>query len=299
VRVTRRGSACLVASPTVVEVPDRTRPTTERYSQQRTRGEGAHVSPNDQGDVVDGQEVTSRRNVLIGGASLAAFAWAAPAVTRLPGAYARGTELTETVLRDTTTPGLGTLNVTDSYSSLQVHIWGGGGSGGTGPGNAAGAGGGGGGYRFLEFSPAAGSYDYSVGAGGPAAANNSPGTAGGATWFGSDVDSSRAGGGGAGGAAGGSGGAGGSGMFSGGSGSVRAATNTGGGGGGSAGSGSNGLAATGAAGGAGGSGTYPGSTGGSGGADGTGFGAGGGGSAGNIGGVGAGIAGRILVIGIP
>jgi hypothetical protein len=83
VRVTRRGSACLVASPVVVEVPDRTRPTTERYCQQCTRGEGAHVSPNDQGDVVDGQEVTSRRNVLIGGASLAAFAWAAPAVTRL------------------------------------------------------------------------------------------------------------------------------------------------------------------------------------------------------------------------
>ena len=106
---------------------------------QCTQGEGAHVNPNDQGGVVDGREVTSRRNVLIGGASLAAMVWAAPAVSRLSAVHGAensppppdcdavepgdGSETFSTTGADITfTPP---ANVT----SITVVAWGGGGGG--------------------------------------------------------------------------------------------------------------------------------------------------------------------------
>jgi hypothetical protein len=89
------------------------------------------VSPNDQGDVVDGQEVTSRRRVLIGGASLAAMAWAAPAITRLPGGRALATPPPPceepNTLPDEFNSGSGLFIVPAGVTQLRIHAWGAGG----------------------------------------------------------------------------------------------------------------------------------------------------------------------------
>ena len=200
------------------------------------------MSQSDQGDVVDGQEITSRRNVLIGGASLAALAWAAPAITRMPGSYARGTD----DLCDPDTSGERILGPSDTsfivplgVSIITVEVWGAGGNGAAGTPSVGGGGGGGGGYtRTAGIEVVACSeYAVTVGAQGSAAASTFNGPTIVSAPGGASASAATGAGGGVGGTA--NGGGGGNGVSS---------ANTGAGGGGGEAGGPNGVGGAGDAG---------------------------------------------------
>ena len=117
-------------------------------------------------------ETISRRDLIMRGGSLAALAWAAPAITRMPGSYARGTdglcEPDSSGVRDFSTPGPLSFEVPLGVTSITVEVWGAGGNGAAGAFGTGGKGGGGGGYArrtYTDVTPCS-VYSGTVGAGG-------------------------------------------------------------------------------------------------------------------------------------